>query len=261
MPTHKKFSDSSDEDNTLKKHDEKEKHRSKDIGKEEKTHSSSASRDREREKRKEHESRKNRDESHRHEEKKRDRSRERHDESRKNRDRDDDRREHRNRDANREDRNRRDDRRDNTRKHRDRPRRQRDEEEESTDGPAWATSRVKEHAEKLKERKLIWHGKKDGEAEQAEEGESSSMDQQAAKNMGMWSSAIAATGVDNKQAEKFKRLLGFKGAASQQAPQTSSADVSAEREKQKNMLKSLDRQFAIARETTHTGRGLGLGFH
>ncbi|EYC14317.1 hypothetical protein Y032_0041g471 [Ancylostoma ceylanicum] len=34
-----------------------------------------------------------------------------------------------------------------------------------------------------------------------------------------------------------------------------------ESEKQKKMMRDLDRQYAIARETTHMGRGLGLGFH
>uniref|UniRef100_A0A183FZ40 SMAP domain-containing protein n=1 Tax=Heligmosomoides polygyrus TaxID=6339 RepID=A0A183FZ40_HELPZ len=32
-------------------------------------------------------------------------------------------------------------------------------------------------------------------------------------------------------------------------------------EKQKKVMRDLDRQYEIARETTHMGRGLGLGFH
>ena len=43
--------------------------------------------------------------------------------------------------------------------------------------------------------------------------------------------------------------------------EVSDAQVEAERERQKALYRGLDQQYAVARSTTHTGRGLGLGFH
>ncbi|PIO69731.1 hypothetical protein TELCIR_08437 [Teladorsagia circumcincta] len=43
--------------------------------------------------------------------------------------------------------------------------------------------------------------------------------------------------------------------------QEDSDRLKEESEKQKRMMRELDRQYEIAREATHMGRGLGLGFH
>ncbi|CAJ0576969.1 unnamed protein product, partial [Mesorhabditis spiculigera] len=157
------------------------------------------------------------------------------------------------------------DRRDDNERRREKPnrdelrdeRKDRDEAPGAGGEPTWANSRVKEHAEKLKERKMIWQAKRD-KPEEAEPGTSTPVDEQAKKNMGMWSSAIAASGVADAQAEKFKRLLGFKGDAAKQKPAEA---PKSEELKQKNLLSSLDKQFNMAREASNTARGMGLGYH
>ncbi|CAJ0954892.1 unnamed protein product, partial [Mesorhabditis belari] len=134
------------------------------------------------------------------------------------------------------------------------------EERESSDAPAWSTNRVKEHAAKIKERKLLWQGKRESDVNETDQPSTSFTDQQAVKNIGMWSSAIAATGVDDKQAEKFKKLLGFKG-AQKDVKESTASNVNAERAKQQNLLSSLDQQFSTARQMTRNSRGSGLGYH
>lgn len=44
-------------------------------------------------------------------------------------------------------------------------------------------------------------------------------------------------------------------------PDVNQAQLEAERERQRALYKNLDQQYAIARSTTHLGRGQGLGFH
>ncbi|KJH50974.1 hypothetical protein DICVIV_02832 [Dictyocaulus viviparus] len=81
------------------------------------------------------------------------------------------------------------------------------------------------------------------------------------KNVGLWSSAITACGVDGDQANKFLKLMGIKNAPAVNSASEDSKRLQEESEKQRKMMQDLDRQYEIARETTHMGRGLGLGFH
>ncbi|EPB77970.1 hypothetical protein ANCCEY_02956 [Ancylostoma ceylanicum] len=98
------------------------------------------------------------------------------------------------------------------------------------------------------------------------------------KNAGLWASAITASGVAGDQANKFLKLMGVKNAPTVDPNsyllmfdlipinysslfQDDNKRLQEESEKQKKMMRDLDRQYAIARETTHMGRGLGLGFH
>ncbi|VDL75890.1 unnamed protein product [Nippostrongylus brasiliensis] len=114
----------------------------------------------------------------------------------------------------------------------------------------------------------------------------------AEKNVGLWSSAITASGVAGEQANKFLKLMGIKNAPAKlfsvepfnlrgiNSPRFNglinkkAVDIAPvkdgrgeesllkeEYEKQKKVMRDLDRQYEIARETTHMGRGLGLGFH
>jgi len=81
------------------------------------------------------------------------------------------------------------------------------------------------------------------------------------KNAGLWSSAIAASGVDGQQANKFLKLMGIKNAPAPTGETVDQKKLREEAEKQKRLLSDLDKQYAMARETTHMGRGMGLGFH
>ncbi|CAD6185846.1 unnamed protein product [Caenorhabditis auriculariae] len=119
--------------------------------------------------------------------------------------------------------------------------------------------------ELAQQKKLLW-GSKKAESDtapdtSANDGAGSSGTTAAVpKNAGLWSSAIAATGVDGNQANKFMRLMGVKNAPVEKAA-TDGKKMDEERVKQEKLMRDLDKQYAIARESTHMGRGMGLGFH
>ncbi|CAB3403021.1 unnamed protein product [Caenorhabditis bovis] len=108
------------------------------------------------------------------------------------------------------------------------------------------------------QRKALWGNKSKTTDEAPEEGSSEGSSKIVAKNEKLWSSAIAATGVDDSQANKFMRLMGVKSAPK---PDKDEKTLSEEKNRQKKMFADLDRQFEMARESTHTARGIGLGFH
>ncbi|CAI2347707.1 unnamed protein product [Caenorhabditis sp. 36 PRJEB53466] len=105
------------------------------------------------------------------------------------------------------------------------------------------------------QRKALWGNKKAAEPVKAESTEAAP--EASGKNEKLWSSAIAATGVDSSQANKFMRLMGVKNAPK---PTEDSSNLSNEKNRQDKMLNDLERQYKVARETTHMGRGNGLGF-
>ncbi|EGT53291.1 hypothetical protein CAEBREN_07518 [Caenorhabditis brenneri] len=110
------------------------------------------------------------------------------------------------------------------------------------------------------QRKALWGNKKPAAETPSNTDESTSTSSEAAsggKNEKLWSSAIAATGVNSSQANKFMRLMGVKNAPK---PTSDSSNLSAEKNRQDKMLNDLEKQYAIARETTHMGRGTGFGF-
>uniref|UniRef100_A0A0N4X084 SMAP domain-containing protein n=1 Tax=Haemonchus placei TaxID=6290 RepID=A0A0N4X084_HAEPC len=112
--------------------------------------------------------------------------------------------------------------------------------------------------EVAKQRKLLW-SKAGSNKEVTGEGSGAAAASTAPsqdKNVGLWSSAITASGVAGDQANKFLKLMGIKN-----VPAEDSNRLKEESEKQKKMMRDLDRQYEIAREATHMGRGLGLGFH
>ncbi|KAK6036729.1 hypothetical protein COOONC_25766 [Cooperia oncophora] len=116
--------------------------------------------------------------------------------------------------------------------------------------------------EVAKQKKLLWSNKKVNKeaSSDAAEGSAEGSTEQAPsqdKNVGLWSSAITASGVGGDQANKFLKLMGIKN-----VPTVDPATrLKEESEKQKKVMRDLDRQYEIAREATHMGRGLGLGFH
>lgn len=68
---------------------------------------------------------------------------------------------------------------------------------------------------------------------------------------------------DGKMTAKFKRLMGIKQDQEVAAAGPSEPAAGTESEvlkKQQELFASLDQQYQIARATTHTQRGLGLGF-
>ncbi|CAI5446268.1 unnamed protein product [Caenorhabditis angaria] len=151
-------------------------------------------------------------------------------------------------DRDRDDNRRRD--RDRADRHREYDRRDRDRNREQNDKNRLSQEEIKA------QRKALWGNKPKTEESTKETDATPSSSTSVAKNEKLWSSAIAATGVDQSQASKFMRLMGVKN-----APKANESNGSDEREKQTKLLSDLERQYAIARETTHMGKGNGLGFH
>ncbi|CAO4370136.1 unnamed protein product [Caenorhabditis nigoni] len=111
------------------------------------------------------------------------------------------------------------------------------------------------------QRKALWGNKKPAAAQSSSTAESASTSSESVpggKNEKLWSSAIAATGVGSSQANKFMRLMGVKNAPK---PAEDASNLSEEKNRQNKMLNDLEKQYAVARETTHMGRGTGFGFH
>ncbi|RCN48689.1 hypothetical protein ANCCAN_05330 [Ancylostoma caninum] len=142
-----------------------------------------------------------------------------------------------------------------------------DDRREKEDRSTWD---VRPSAEEVaKQKKLLWgsksaaapSGEGSSEAGEANAPEASAAPSNVTKNAGLWASAITASGVAGEQANKFLKLMGVKNAPAVDPNSTDSQRLQEESEKQKKMMRDLDRQYAIARETTHMGRGLGLGFH
>jgi len=103
--------------------------------------------------------------------------------------------------------------------------------------------------EQIQQRKLIFSKK-------TEETSSSS-----SKATALWKQPAFADDSDGKVSAKFKRLMGMKDDPPAAASSSSSADGDSEvAKKQQQYFADLEKQYEVARATTHTQRGLGLGF-
>ncbi|OWR55108.1 arginine/serine-rich coiled-coil protein 2 isoform X2 [Danaus plexippus] len=89
-------------------------------------------------------------------------------------------------------------------------------------------------------RKLLWSHKEKSESTAA-----------------CWSGARFAQDADGKQVSKFMRLMGIKDAAATAKPEAAVADPN---KKQEELFQAMQAQYEVARATTHTMRGVGLGF-
>lgn len=102
------------------------------------------------------------------------------------------------------------------------------------------------YAEQLQKRKLLWGSKKTEEKQ--------------VTTTNKWETAKFSQDTDGKVQSKFLRLMGMKDApppAEQQATDKGPADLSR---KQDEMFSSMEQQYEVARQVTHTMRGMGLGF-
>ncbi|XP_059620836.1 arginine/serine-rich coiled-coil protein 2 isoform X1 [Phlebotomus argentipes] len=103
------------------------------------------------------------------------------------------------------------------------------------------------YAEQMQKRKLLWSHKKADNVEQA-----------AAK----WETAKFSQDQDGKVASKFMRLMGIKdppkaGGGGGGGGSGSGVDLV---KKQEELFSSMEQQYEVARQVTHTMRGVGLGF-
>lgn len=101
------------------------------------------------------------------------------------------------------------------------------------------------YTEQMQKRKLLWGNKK-------VEGEP----QQTTNNK--WEQTKFSQDSDGKMASKFLRLMGMKDAPKVAEDETQKAPDSIK--KQTEMLSTMEQQYEVARQMTHTMRGMGLGF-
>lgn len=78
-----------------------------------------------------------------------------------------------------------------------------------------------------------------------------------------WETMLSAC-TDEKQAEKLKKMIGFKGdshPSTSGGPRDDETDGSKpEAKRQEEISRQLQQQYEMARMSTHTHRGMGLGF-
>lgn len=99
---------------------------------------------------------------------------------------------------------------------------------------------VTKYAEQIQKRKLLWSSKK----------------AEPAAATSTWNKATFSQDTDGKVASKFMRLMGIKDATAVPPPETAENDL----DKQKKLFSTMEQQYEVARQVTHTMRGVGLGF-
>lgn len=76
-----------------------------------------------------------------------------------------------------------------------------------------------------------------------------------------WGKVSFSQDTDGKVTSKFMRLMGIKDPIK---PTTSGGEASStgcvDDDKQKQMFSTMEQQYEVARQVTHTMRGVGLGF-
>lgn len=100
------------------------------------------------------------------------------------------------------------------------------------------------YTEQLHKKKLIWGSKK--------------TTSETATTNNKWEAAKFSQDSDGKVASKFLRLMGMKNAPAVAAK--TSDDGNSSVENREKMFSSMEQQYEIARQATHTMRGMGLGF-
>lgn len=98
------------------------------------------------------------------------------------------------------------------------------------------------YTEQMQKKKLIWGAKK------------STTETTTTNNK--WEAAKFSQDSDGKVASKFLRLMGMKNAPTAATSDDGDSGV----EKREQMFSSMEQQYEIARQATHTMRGMGLGF-
>ncbi|XP_031635794.1 arginine/serine-rich coiled-coil protein 2 isoform X2 [Contarinia nasturtii] len=97
------------------------------------------------------------------------------------------------------------------------------------------------YTEQMQKKKLIWGAKKAAEP---------------STTNNKWEAAKFSQDNDGKVASKFLRLMGMKNVPSTAAANDADSGV----EKREEMFSSMEQQYEVARQATHTMRGVGLGF-
>ncbi|XP_014486322.1 PREDICTED: arginine/serine-rich coiled-coil protein 2 isoform X2 [Dinoponera quadriceps] len=112
-----------------------------------------------------------------------------------------------------------------------------------------ATATQGKYAEQIQKRKLLWANKS-----KPDDGNSSST---AASTANTWMGTTFTHDQDGKVTAKFKRLMGIKGDLPSVPVVGAKPDIL---KKQEEMFNNMEQQYEVARATTHTQRGVGLGY-
>ncbi|XP_053986450.1 arginine/serine-rich coiled-coil protein 2-like [Hylaeus volcanicus] len=111
-----------------------------------------------------------------------------------------------------------------------------------------ATASQGKYAEQIQKRKLLWANKS-----KQDECKTST----AASTANTWVGTTFTHDQDGKVTAKFKRLMGIKD----DLPATPAAGAKPDiLKKQEEMFNNMEQQYEVARATTHTQRGVGLGY-
>ncbi|XP_019698130.1 arginine/serine-rich coiled-coil protein 2 isoform X2 [Harpegnathos saltator] len=110
-----------------------------------------------------------------------------------------------------------------------------------------ATATEGKYAQQIQKRKLLWNKSKD-------DGNSTST---AASTANTWMGTTFTHDQDGKVTAKFKRLMGIKGDLPNASAVGTKPDIL---KKQEEMFNNMEQQYEVARATTHTQRGVGLGY-
>lgn len=99
------------------------------------------------------------------------------------------------------------------------------------------------YTQQMQKKKMIWGAKK--------------TTTETTTTNNKWEAAKFSQDSDGKVASKFLRLMGMKNAPTAAA---TSDDGDSGVEKREQMFSSMEQQYEVARQATHTMRGMGLGF-
>ncbi|XP_031832218.1 uncharacterized protein LOC116426811 isoform X2 [Nomia melanderi] len=111
-----------------------------------------------------------------------------------------------------------------------------------------ATATQGKYAEQIQKRKLLWANKS-----KQDDGKTST----AASTANTWVGTTFTHDQDGKVTAKFKRLMGIKDDLPTAATAGAKPDIL---KKQEEMFNNMEQQYEVARATTHTQRGVGLGY-
>ncbi|XP_032691622.1 arginine/serine-rich coiled-coil protein 2-like isoform X2 [Odontomachus brunneus] len=112
-----------------------------------------------------------------------------------------------------------------------------------------ATATQGKYAEQIQKRKLLWANKS-----KQDDGNSTSA---TASTANTWMGTTFTHDQDGKVTAKFKRLMGIKGDMPSVPTVGTKPDIL---KKQEEMFNNMEQQYEVARATTHTQRGVGLGY-
>lgn len=101
------------------------------------------------------------------------------------------------------------------------------------------------YTEQMQKKKLIWGSKKAAET---------------TTTTNKWETAKFSQDSDGKMASKFLRLMGAKNVPKPDDEPAADPTADSSIQKREEMFSTMEQQYEVARQATHTMRGMGLGF-